>query len=119
MNCLKSAEIIIRSSCNTRNSNYVVAVTPEIATTHLLQHQQQQLSKEGTTLFCNNWNTGNDKQQLSEDRKSSMLTQHDQQLSRKCKTWLQLLKHQEQHEFTKSATMRKRQRIVRGFQEDG
>lgn len=70
-------------------------------------------------LFCNNWNIENNKRQLSEDRQSSMLTQHDQQLSKKGKTRLQLLKHQEQHEFTKSSTMGKRQRIVRGFQEDG
>jgi len=87
----------------------------------LLQHQKQQLSKAGKTLFCNSWNTrnGKRKQQLPEDRQSSMLTQHDQQLSKKGKTQLQLLKHQEQQEFTKLATMVKWQRIVRGFQEDG
>jgi hypothetical protein len=31
------------SCCNTKNSNYAVAVTPETATTQLLQHQKQQL----------------------------------------------------------------------------
>lgn len=68
-------------------------------------------------LFCNN--TEDNKRQLSEDRQNSTLTQHDQQLSKKGKTQLQLLKYQEQHGFTKSATMGKRQRIARGFQEDG
>ena len=31
------------SCCNTKNSNYAVVVTPETATTQLLQHQKQQL----------------------------------------------------------------------------
>lgn len=102
MNYLKYAEIIFRSCYNTRNNNYAVAATPERATTQLLQHQKNQLSKAGKNLFCNSWNTGNGKreQQLPKDQQSSMLTQHNQQLTKKGKIQLQLLKHQEQREFT-------------------
>lgn len=85
----------------------------------LLQHQKQQLrscysqqrqlSKAGECYFAT---TRNNKRKLSEDRQNSTLTQHDRQLSKKGKTQLQLLKYQEQHGFTKSSTMGKRQRIV-------
>ena len=61
------------SCCNTKNSNYAVAATPEPTTTQFLQHQKQKLrscysqqhqpSKAG--YFAT---TGSNKRQLSEVR---------------------------------------------------
>jgi hypothetical protein len=47
----------MNSCCNTKNSNYAVAATPETATTQLLQHQQQQLPKASyfVTAMDNRW----------------------------------------------------------------
>jgi len=95
----------LHSCCNTRNINCLKWVKHHFATA-------------GTPETTMAWR----EQQPSKDRQNSilqMLTQHDQQLSRIGKTQLQLLRHQEQHEFTKSAAMVKKQRIVQGFQGDG
>jgi len=53
--------MLLCSCRNTKNSNYAVAATPEIATTQLLQQQRHQLSKAGKRYFCNSWNTRNSK----------------------------------------------------------